>query len=214
MKVLDIACGKGRTSVYVAKKFGCRVVGIDLREDSIEEAKKFAIKNKVDHLVSFQVADAQNLPFSDNEFDMTLSQAMLILVDDKKKVVEEAARVLKPGGTPAWLELSWKKDPTEEFLRDATEGICAMCISNVITFDKWEKILNVDGVGQIKVHTFDMSFRGMIGMLRDEGLFNGFRVMYRYMVYPKIRRRMQKLDNFFKTYPEYIGYGIYIGNKK
>lgn len=213
MKILDIACGKGRTSVYVAKKFGCKVVGIDIREDSIEEAKKYAVKNRIDHLVSFQVADAEKLPFGDNEFDMTMSQAMLILVDNKNKVVDEAVRVLKPGGTSAWLELSWKKDPTNEFLRDATDGICAMCISNVITFDQWEKILNVDDIRQVQVLKFDMSFRGLIGMLKDEGIINGIKVMYRYMLYPKIRNRMKKLDNFFRSYPEYIGYGIYIGSK-
>lgn len=213
MKILDIACGKGRTAVHLAKKYGCKVIGIDILEKSVEEAKRYAQKNKVDHLVSFRVADAQNLPFESNEFDMTISQAMLILVDDKVKVVEEAARVLKPGGTSAWLELSWKKDPTKEFLRDATEGICAKCISNVISFEKWREILQVDEIGKVDLNAYNMTYRGLLGMIRDEGLLNGLKVMYRFMLYPKIRSRMMRLENFFKSYPEYIGYGIYIGTK-
>lgn len=213
-KVLDIACGKGRTSVYLAKKYGCKVVGIDILEESIEEARRYAAEKKVDHLVSFQVADAQKLPFDDNEFDITIAQAMLILVPDKYKVVREASRVTKPGGKSGWMELSWKKEPTQKFLKDATEGICAMCISNVITFNNWEKIMYTENTEKVEVHRFNMASRGLMGMMQDEGFINGLKVMVRFIMNPKIRKRMKKLNTFFNAYPEYTGYGIYISSKK
>ena len=77
-KVLDIACGKGTTSILIAKKFGCKVVGIDISPVLIEEAKKLAKRNKVNKLIDFQVADATHLPFNDNEFDASIAQAMLV----------------------------------------------------------------------------------------------------------------------------------------
>ncbi len=209
MKVLDIACGKGRTSVHIAKKYGCQVIGIDILENSIEEAKIYAKKHGVDHLVTFQAANAENLPFADNEFDITIAQAMLILVDNKEKVIREASRVLKPGGKSGWIELSWKKPAKEDFLLNASKEICAKCISNVVTFNDWEEMFK-QVFANVKVNSFDMDFRGFSEMIKEEGILIGLKVMFRYMTKPTIRKRMMKLNNFFKTYPEYIGYGIYI----
>ncbi|UCH89006.1 MAG: class I SAM-dependent methyltransferase, partial [Thermoplasmata archaeon] len=82
-RVIDIACGKGTTAIHLAQNFNCQVVGIDISEDLIKQAKDLAKKKNVDQLVSFRVEDALNLPFSEGEFDVAVSQAMLILVEDK-----------------------------------------------------------------------------------------------------------------------------------
>jgi ubiquinone/menaquinone biosynthesis C-methylase UbiE/uncharacterized metal-binding protein len=213
MKVLDIACGKGRTSVMLAKKYGCKVVGIDILENSIKEAREYAKKHIVEHLVSFQTANAENLPFADNEFDVTIAQAMLILVNDKAKVVHEASRVLKSDGTSGWIELSWKKTSEDDFIKAASQEICAKCITNVVTFDDWEKLLKGSGYSTVSTSRFNMEFRGFSKMLKDEGIINGMNVMFRYLTKSKIRSRMDKLSNFFKTYPEFLGYGIFITKK-
>jgi ubiquinone/menaquinone biosynthesis C-methylase UbiE len=213
MKVLDIACGKGRNSVDIAKKYGCMVVGIDILESSIEEARQYAKKHNVESLVSFIKAYAENLPFPDNEFDITIAQAMLILVNNKSKVVREALRVLKPGGKSGWTELSWKSQPDNDFCNRASREICAKCIANVVTFDEWKKLFTDSGFLDVKVNRYDMNYRGFFRMIQDEGFLNGLNVMCRYMTKPKIRNRMKKLNTFFKTYPEYTGYGIYTGNK-
>ncbi len=212
-RVLDIACGKGRTSVQIAKKYGCKVVGIDILENSIEEARLYAKKHGVEKLVSFQVADAKNLPFFDNEFDVTIAQAMLILIEDKNKVIQEAARVLKPGGISGWLELSWKQAITKEFQENASNEICAKCISNVITFQEWEGTFKNNGFIEVNISPFDMNYSGMSGMIKDEGIGGGIFFFYKYLSNTSIRKRMIKLDNFFKKYPEFIGFGIYISKK-
>jgi hypothetical protein len=49
--------------------------------------------------------------------------------------------------------------------------------------------------------------------VEDEGLLNGLKVMYKYFSNKMIRSRMQRLDHFFKSYPENIGYGIFLGTK-
>jgi len=105
-EVLDIACGKATTSILIAKKFGCKVVGIDISPVLIEEAKKLAKRDKVDKLIDFQVADATHLPFNDNEFDASIAQAMLVLIDDKESVIREALRVINPSGLAGWIELT------------------------------------------------------------------------------------------------------------
>lgn len=214
MKVLDIACGKGRTAVYLARRYGCRVTGIDILEKSVIEAIHYAKNCGVDHLVSFQVADAQDLPFANDTFDMTIAQAMLILVDDPVRVAQEATRVLKPEGRSGWLELSWKIRPTKEFTTAANKEICAACIANVTTFEDWQARFKNAGIENIKTLRFEMPFRGMKGMLTDEGIVNGLKVMRKYMTNRAVRTRMKKLDGFFRNYPEYVGYGMYFTSKK
>jgi ubiquinone/menaquinone biosynthesis C-methylase UbiE/uncharacterized metal-binding protein len=212
-KVLDIACGKGRASVEIAKKFGCKVVGFDILESSVREATEYAKQKGVEHLVSFIQADAEKLPFNDNEFDVTISQAMLILVNDKDKVIQEALRVLKPCGVSAWNELSWKKPVDAEFKTTASKAICGKCIANVVTFDEWENLFKANGYNNVSVNAYGMNNRGFSKMISDEGIFNATKVMYKYLANASIRKRMKNLDLFFKTYPEYLGYGIYITKK-
>ena len=101
--MIDIACGKGSTAALLAKKYGCSVVGVDLSEPLLNEARASIERKGLSNRVSFRLADATNLPFKDGEFDVAVSQAMLILIDDKKKAMSEAMRVVKPGGTAGWL---------------------------------------------------------------------------------------------------------------
>ena len=54
-KVLDIACGKGTSSILIAKKYGCKVVGIDINPILIKEAIELSLRHRVDHLVEFHV---------------------------------------------------------------------------------------------------------------------------------------------------------------
>jgi ubiquinone/menaquinone biosynthesis C-methylase UbiE len=214
-KVLEIACGKGQTAIYLAKKYGCQVVGIDINEEWIEEAKKLARRKGVSHLTTFQTANACKLPFPNDDFDVTLAQAVLVLVDDqdKVKVVEEAARVLKAGGRSGWSELSWGKEPTQAFLAAAATETCSKGIANAMTFEGWATLFQQGGLKDLKVHKVMFHVRGLAGIMADEGALNGIRILYKFLSDSRIRARMRRLNAFFNTYPEYLGYGIYIGSK-
>jgi len=66
--VLDVGCGVGATACYLAKRYGCRVVGVDLRESMIERSNERARKEGVED----RVVDAQNLPFGDATVDVVV----------------------------------------------------------------------------------------------------------------------------------------------
>ncbi len=213
-RVIDIACGKGSTAAYLAKRYGCSVVGVDISEPLLNEARADIERKGLSDRVSFRLADATSLPFKDGEFDVAVSQAMLVLIDNKKKTIQEAMRVIKPGGTAGWLELSWQKEPTKEFLKIVSDEICAYCMLNVSTFEGWEKLFNEAGAGRLEVIRFQTSPKGnMRAMITDEGLANTARVMYKSFRNPQVRARMNRLNQFFATYGDRIGYGIYVGNK-
>jgi ubiquinone/menaquinone biosynthesis C-methylase UbiE len=99
--ILDLGCGKGTTAIYLARKYGCSVTGIDLSEELVSEAVSLARRARVRHRTHFQVGDAHSLPFPDETFDAVVSQAVLVLVKDKSQVIREALRVTRPGGASA-----------------------------------------------------------------------------------------------------------------
>jgi ubiquinone/menaquinone biosynthesis C-methylase UbiE len=212
-RVVDIACGKGTSAVYLAERYGCEVVGIDISSDLVAQATILAKKRRLAGKVTFGVGDALQLPFPDNEFDAAVSQAMLVLVADKRKAVLEAMRVTKPGGYLGWLELSWKKPPTADFLAAVSNVLCAYCMQNVHTFPEWEELLKETGVNQLAVQVFDLGNAGMMGMLASEGLANTGRVMLKYLTNGRVRKRMRTMGRFFKEHTDYFGYGIYTGRK-
>jgi len=212
-RVIDIACGKGTSAVYLAERYGCQVEGIDISDDLIAHANALAKKKGLTGKVTFRVGDALQLPFPDNEFDVAVSQAMLVLVSDKRRAIQEALRVVKPEGYLGWLELSWKKHPTAEFLEAVSSVLCAYCMQNVHTYQGWQSLLEDAGVKQLKTTPFSLKTGGILGMLDDEGFINAGRIMFRYMTNARIRKRMNTMNAFFKDHHDYFGYGIYTGRK-
>src|SRR6266700_168380 len=61
--VLDVASGRGTSAFHLAKSFGCKVNGVDLSEESVHAATAEAANRGLDKLVSFQLGDAEKLPF-------------------------------------------------------------------------------------------------------------------------------------------------------
>ncbi len=106
-KVLDLGCGNGTTSLWLANAFGCEVTGIDLSGVRVGNAKE-ALKtqqNDVKSRVSFEKASVTDLPFEGNSFTHVWSQAVLYHVHDNLNALQEAYRVLAPEGTLVFDDL-------------------------------------------------------------------------------------------------------------
>jgi SAM-dependent methyltransferase len=94
-KVLDVGCGNGYVLANYASE-GAEVFGIDITEAGIDLCRKrFEYRGLSGN---FRVADAQELPFTDNTFDCVCSMGVLHHVPDTQKALDEIHRVLKPGG--------------------------------------------------------------------------------------------------------------------
>lgn len=212
-EVIDIACGKGTSALYIAEKYGCKVTGIDISEQLVEEAGRRARAKGLSKRVKFIVGDAQKLPFGDGVFSVAVSQAMLVLVDDKVKAIREAARVIRKGGNAGWLELTWRNEPSEEFIEHVSDVLCSYCMKRAETGTGWEKTFRKAGVRNLKFNSYAFKNNGMIAMLKDEGLANSIRVFSRYLTNGEVRRRMSLIDRTFAEYPQYFGYGVYAFTK-
>jgi arsenite methyltransferase len=97
--VLDIGCGAGVDSLVAAYLVepGGTVVGLDVTPAMIGKARAHQGRLGLTH-VTFQVGDAEALPFPDHNFDAVISNGVFNLTLDKEKALREAHRVLKPGG--------------------------------------------------------------------------------------------------------------------
>ncbi len=96
--ILEVASGSGGPSMYLARKFGCRITGIDINENGIETSNKAAQSSAaVD--VKYQFADVdRRLPFDDATFDAVMCMDSINHFRDRLGVLREWQRVLKPGG--------------------------------------------------------------------------------------------------------------------
>jgi ubiquinone/menaquinone biosynthesis C-methylase UbiE len=213
-RALDLGCGKGTTAIYLARKYGCNVTGVDLSEELVAQGVELARRARVSHRTRFQVADAHSLPFSDAEFDVVISQAVLVLVRDKSRVIREALRVTKPGGRVGWLELSWQRAPSPDFLQSVSDVLCAYCMQNVETFQDWQSRFREAGAADLSALLFPLPVGSFHAMLHDEGLRNALGVMLRTLLSGPIRARTQKMSQFFETHADMFGYGIYVGCKR
>ncbi len=203
-KVLDIGCGRGTSAIYLAERYHCQITGVDIDDELIGQANRLARKRAISRQVEFRVGDALNLPFSADEFDVTLSQALLVLIADKEQAIREAIRVTKPGDFLGWLELSFYKRPPDSLFDAAASSACVACIRNTLTFDEWKGLFQECGIRDVEVVIGEMGMRQR-RMFRDEGLWNAAKIMGKWLFNTRIRRRMNAVFEFFREHSEYIG---------
>jgi SAM-dependent methyltransferase len=128
MYVLEIGCGLGGASRYLAAECGCRVAAIDLTPNFVEVARILTARCGLADRIEFRQANALTLPFPDGTFDHVWSYAVTMNIADKEGLGREVARVLKPGGqfscneigrgqgeAPAF-PLPWATDEASSFL--------------------------------------------------------------------------------------------------
>ncbi len=103
--VLDVCCGMGGPSRYLAHNYGCRVTGIDLAESRIAGATRLTGMTGLGDRVEFRNANALEMPFADGTFDVVISQEAFCHIPDKDTLVAQCARVVKPGGRIAFTDI-------------------------------------------------------------------------------------------------------------
>lgn len=114
--VLDVGCGCGNFLIGIARRVGCRGVGLDLSEERIKFAReKLAGHPGLD--LRFDHGSATEMPYPDGEFSHVVSQDALCLVPDKPRSHAEIFRVLAPGGTFAFTDFLQPRPQVSERAR-------------------------------------------------------------------------------------------------
>jgi tocopherol O-methyltransferase len=106
-RVLDIGCGFGGSSIYLAKKYGASVTGITISPVQVQMAKDEAAKTNVD--ASFLLMDAEEMQFA-QPFDLLWSVESISHYQNPRQFFASAAQFLKPGGRFALTDWFQKED--------------------------------------------------------------------------------------------------------
>jgi arsenite methyltransferase len=214
--VLDVGCGVGATACYIAQRYGCRVVGVDISEGMIEGARQRARREGVEDQVEFRVADAQNLPFEDSLFDAVLVESVIAFIPDKGRVIREMVRVTKEGAYVGLNEVTWIKTPPPEELVKSVVRIWEVD-PDIPTPEDWEGLMQVSGLQDIVARTYRFSARREFSEFRRYRFRDFWRMLTAslslYMRSSAFRKYMKGRQRLPKEIWEYLGYGIYVGRK-
>lgn len=98
--VLDLGSGAGFDCFLAASRVGAkgRVIGVDMTPEMLEKARENARKGDYGN-VEFRLGEIENLPAADNSVDVVISNCVINLSPDKRRVFAETFRVLRPGGS-------------------------------------------------------------------------------------------------------------------
>lgn len=95
--LLDVGCGLGGASRYVAKKYSNQITGIDLTDEYIKTGNVLCSWLKLDNLVTLHQGSALSMPFQDKSFDGAFMMHVGMNIEDKSQLFKDIYRVLKPG---------------------------------------------------------------------------------------------------------------------
>ncbi len=206
-KLLDVACGTGMGSIYLAENFGCEVTGIDVSHSKIKIARKLAEDRGVD--VEFMVGDAHNLPFRDESFDIVISECTLCLLD-RERAIEEMIRVTGRNGYAGMHDICWLDNPPDEFRShlERVEG------EKPETMEGWREMFRSRGLVELKA--LDRSHlikEWKKDIMRELGVKGKMRLFFRIMRKWGISgfRDIRKSEKIFES--GYVGYCIVAGRK-
>ena len=154
--VLDLGSGAGFDCLAAAVEVGSRgrVVGVDMTPDMVRLARRHAADAGV-AIASFLQAEIECLPFRDATFDVVMSNCVVNLCADKRRVLAEACRVLRPGGRLAMADIVAVAPLPPGILTDL--ALRTGCIAGAVPPETLAWMLREAGFGSVEIATGDHS---------------------------------------------------------
>ncbi len=210
--ILDVGCATGKTACYLAGHYGCHVVGVDILPRMIERANQRAHREGVTPQVRFLVADAQDLPFGDQCFDLILGEFITGLLTDRQRGVQEYLRVLKPGGYIGLNEGTLIKTPPPESLTNYLRNTFGITVE-MLDMNQWKALLKNAGLRDVAAKTHKVTALSDRADNIKDLVQVWYMLLYLYLTNRDFRYFIKEAMSVPKDLLEYLGYGVYIGRK-
>jgi SAM-dependent methyltransferase len=213
--VLDVGCGVGATPCFLAKRYGCRVIGVDLLDEMIVQARSRAKKQGLEDLVEFRVADGRDLPFDDNSFDATITESVAVFFDDKPAALQEFVRVTRPGGYVGLNEMSWFESPSPEMV----DYFRRVIFADALDSQGWMRLMGEAGLDDVAGEDYPIDLpaegRGRIERYGCSGIFGAALNMLRMFIRDKRSRYYLRegTGGLSREMFRMVGYGVFAGRK-
>lgn len=148
--VLDLGSGAGFDCFLASKKVGPKgkVIGVDMTAQMLDKARANAENSKCTN-VEFRMGEIENLPAADNSIDVIISNCVINLSPDKRRVFREAFRVLKPGGRVMVSDIILTQ-PIPDSIRNSIQAYIG-CVAGAETKDKYLEAITDAGFGGVQI---------------------------------------------------------------
>ena len=148
--VLDLGSGAGADVLISARRVGPsgKAIGLDMTDEMLELARQNAADAGLEN-VEFLKGYMENIPLPDNSVDVVISNCVINLAADKRTVLAEAARVLKPGGRFAVSDVIADPDMDGATREDMEQW--TGCVAGALTRGQFEAMLADEGLVDVEI---------------------------------------------------------------
>jgi SAM-dependent methyltransferase len=158
--VLDLGAGAGFDCFLAASRVGGsgRVIGVDMTPEMVEKARGNAVNGNYTN-VEFRLGEIENLPAADHSVDAVISNCVINLSPEKKRVFAEAFRVLKPGGRLMVSDIVLLKE-LPDVVKNSIEAYIG-CLSGAALKDEYIRTIKAAGFEDVRIidqTSFPMEF--------------------------------------------------------
>lgn len=166
MRVLDVACGRGTSAIFLARTFGCDVLGVEYGAEHVRAATAAAEAAGVGALVRCVVGDAERLLIGDGTYDAIVCECAFCTFPDKPTAAAEFARVLRPGGRVGLSDLTRQV----EEIPDDLQGLLAWiaCIADAQPVEGYVRYLTDAGLRVTLVEQHDDALAELVHDIRGK----------------------------------------------
>lgn len=203
--VVEFAPGLGITAALTCSKNPKSYTAVDINAEAAEIVRK-RLNNE--H-VKVVVASASETTLPDAYATKVYGEAMLSMQNDKnkKEIIKEAARILKPGGYYGIHELGLYPDNVDdsvkkEIFRDISEAIQVQ--ARPLTVKEWTDILEQEGFKVLTVASNPMHLVRPKRVIQDEGFFSALRFFFNVLIHSDLRSRVKRMRRVFDKHENHL----------
>lgn len=147
--LLDICSALGGPARQLAQKYGVRVVGLDITPEMVAEAKKRTEGKPFAEKIEYRIGSGLDIPAHKDTFDVVWGQDAWCYIRDKPRLIQESARVLKPGGILAFTDWIWG---TETASREESDFLMEfMVFPDLQTMTGYKALIETNGMELLKM---------------------------------------------------------------
>jgi SAM-dependent methyltransferase len=218
--VADLASGQGASASAIARSFHCRVIGIEYRREALVRARQMALDAPVSADIWFVQGDAEMPPLKPESLDAVFAECSLSVFPNKQLAVDQATRLLKPGGRLGITDVTVEPGFLPQELDNPLGQM--LCVTGALGVEGYARLLSDAGLSKIyredaSEHVGELLARikaTLTAFTAFSGLLNGFQEEGIFGELPPTTDWDGLLDKLEKMLSDgLLGYWVYVGEK-